>query len=151
MDQSYPSIHNSRLYLDPSRQSRGHGQGLKDDPQQHTPLQPNKPNGSIYFTSPHLNPGQDTPSSPIMSPPHQSQNTTGTSHGSQQSPGAAYRQGVLRSLSLLSVLSLLLALNSLVFLLKIVWPLNMSGEKYYPKYLYGRSHVICDIFQPNLA
>lgn len=116
LDQSYPSIHNSRSYLEPSSRPRGHHRHSSHP----TPTSPQpKQNGSIFFTSP------PQPSSTLL---HPSRSEVQNQSGHQTGSGSAFRQGVLRSLALLSVLSLLLALNSLIFLLKIVWPLNMSGK-----------------------
>ncbi|CAG7730226.1 unnamed protein product, partial [Allacma fusca] len=113
LDPAYPSVHNSRLFLDTSRISR------KDD----------KPtnNGSIYFSSPvnlppNLNATSNTSPLNDITNPTSNNNVTGSSLNATHSSTALYRHGVLRSLSLLSVLSLLLALNSLIFLLKNVWP-----------------------------
>lgn len=110
LEQSFPSIHNSRLYLDSSRISRT---TTKDDHHNVKPL-----NGSIYYS-----PGQPPPVPP---PPNNALNeTSNTSNitSSSHQYAAYFRHGILRSLSLLSILSLLLALNSLYFLLQIVSPL----------------------------
>ena len=130
LDQSYPNVNSSRIFLDTSRISR------KDD----------KPNGSVYFTSPQnitatnlnttaasgANPLDITTNPTIISGPHAGNTITNSSGvSSNSSPTSQYRHGVLRSLSLLSVLSLLLALNSLVFLMRNVWP-----GKFYLSCLY---------------